>query len=157
MKNKIKNYANYPPDELKSIGLVDVGPEYRIQAETLAKLQGKANNLLPEPNVLLVDLTEDDIYQTWIDVTDKTWPRARYNKELLYTLIRTDEGELKPVKWPKFEKDNKLPEELYRHLKCPEANILFAIPQGLIDKINTTILVILGIVALFIAWMMMQG
>ena len=162
MKNKLKNYANYQPDELKKIGLVEVRPEYKVPAETLSKLQGKDNKELPDPNTLLIDLKVNDIYETWYDIensdlADMTLPVASYNKNLVNTLIRTRDDKYQPIEWPKFKKENKLPEELYRHLKCPEANILFQIPQGILDKINTTILVILGIVALFIAWLMMQG
>lgn len=154
MKKREKDYSNYPPEKLETIS-----QDYKMFAGTAAYLQ-KTYDRIVEPNTLLIDLKENDIYQTWIDADRLPYDNllmSRYNKDLVYTLIRDKSGECKPVEWPAFKKENVLPEELYRHLKCPEANILFQIPQGLLDKINTTILVILGIVALFIAWLMMQG
>lgn len=151
---KEKDYSNYQPEEL-----VEINPDYKMFAGTAVYLQETYGKIV-EPNTLLIDLKGNDIYQTWIDASRLPYENllmSRYNKELVYTLIRDKEGNCKPVEWPAFKNENVLPEELYRHLKCPEANILFAIPVGLLDKINTTILVILGIVALVICWFLMQG
>lgn len=139
--------------------LYKVGSGYFITQEQ--RKQFKADKVkIPRPNVLLNDLKRG-FYLTYLDPEkdleedESLFRQYEYGRHLVYWLVRDRKGNLSQV--PITRNLEVLPEHLCRHLECREARTIFTIPATLMDKINTTILVVLGIVALVIAWIMVQG
>lgn len=160
---RLQDYSTYLPEDLKKIGLVRLGNEYWVDAQYIAEMQ--RNGGPQKPNTLLYDSSSNELYETWLDINnigldDYTIEHLRqfdYRGDLVYFLKKNRHGKYGVPEIRKVTKDTVHPLEFGSILSCPSAKPLFTIPDSLRDKINTTVLVIMGIVALFICWLMIQG
>lgn len=86
----------------------------------------------PEPNTLVLDQGKGFGLEYVKEPLGRQW---RYENQLVHWMTRDEKGNMKPVEVsPGLGKF--LPEELYWALHCREAEIIFALPASLMEKLG---------------------
>lgn len=116
-----------------------------------------------EPNCYLHDLKEgcglayvdmDEALKDWTIDTKNQLRQWRIGNKLVPSLIKSYDGSYSNVKITKELKY--LPERAYRHLNGKAWEAILISPGGLAEKIAIGAIVVLGIVALFIVYLLMN-